>query len=128
MADAPSAPSKTNPPRQRVRATLRRLAGRSSPHQLTRRRDQGQYLPMTPHNQTLLAKLAPMFGGQIENPAVAALGHILWGSQAATARPAGTCLRPVGPRWAKSPLFGPRQQGQRASGPLAGFDRDGRAC
>ena len=38
---------------------------------------------MTPHNQTLLAKLAPMFGGQIENPAVAALGHILWGSQAA---------------------------------------------
>ena len=34
---------------------------------------------MTPHNQTLLAKLVPTFGGQIGNLAVAALGHILCG-------------------------------------------------
>ncbi len=38
---------------------------------------------MSTHRQTLLAKLAPMFGAQTENLAVAALGHILSESGAA---------------------------------------------
>ena len=38
---------------------------------------------MADNRPTLLAKLAPMFGGQTENVAVEALGHILSGSEAA---------------------------------------------
>ena len=38
---------------------------------------------MVPNRKTLLAQLAPMFGPQIENLAVEALGHILSGSEAA---------------------------------------------
>ena len=38
---------------------------------------------MTANRKTLLAQLAPMFGPQTENLAVEALGHILFGSEAA---------------------------------------------
>ena len=82
--------------------------------------------PMTAHNRTLLAKLAPMFGAQTENLAVAALGHILWGSQAAR-RALSDLLAAGGATVGAIAQVRTQATGQEGERPdLAGFDRDGR--
>ena len=82
--------------------------------------------PMTAHNRTLLAKLAPMFGAQTENLAVAALGHILWGSQAAR-RALSDLLAAGGATVGEIAQVRTQATGQEGERPdLAGFDRAGR--
>ena len=81
---------------------------------------------MTAHNRTLLAKLAPMFGAQTENLAVAALGHILSGSQAAR-RALSDLLAAGGATVGEIAQVRTQATGQEGERPdLAGFDRDGR--
>ena len=83
-------------------------------------------LLMTAHNQTLLAKLAPMFGAQTENLAVAALGHILWESQAARRALSGL-LAAGGATVGEIAQVRTQATGKDSERPdLAGFDQDGR--
>ncbi len=72
---------------------------------------------MTAHNQTLLAKLAPMFGGQTENLAVAALGPHSVGVAGCTARPVGPACGRRGDGGRNRPGSDP---GNRARGRAAG--------
>ena len=81
---------------------------------------------MTAHNETLLAKLAPLFGAQTENLAVAALGHILWGSQAAR-HALSDLLAAAGATVGEIVQVRIQATGKEGERPdLAGFDRDGR--
>ena len=81
---------------------------------------------MTTHRQRLLAKLAPMFGAQTENLAVAALEHIL--SESGAARRALRDVIAAGGvdvgEIASVRTQATGEQGERPD--LAGFDPDGR--
>ena len=80
---------------------------------------------MTAHHQTLLAKLAPTFGPQIENLAVDALGHILSGSKAAR-RALSKLIAAGGTDVGEIAQVRTQATGTEGERPdLAGFDRDG---
>lgn len=78
---------------------------------------------MQRQNQTLLAKLAPIFGHQTENIAVEALGHILSESEAAR-RALSDVLRTDGEEVGKIARVKTQVSGEEGTRPdLAGFDQ-----